>query len=605
MADKIRTRKVQKSIKALDKAAVSAERMKRTYVRTKEGMEQTQEQEEENPAGYAENKMENAVDTAVRKTAHQVRKKGGEFVCAVKERHRASKETRQIKRRIKRRIGEEYPSASGEVPASSPAGRERASCQPEGYMKKQAETSQRRIVRTRKSPGQAVKISGYSEKTIKTAHKAGRTVKATGKGTVRTVGKTVKTSERSAKAAVKTTEQAAKAAQAAAKDSAKAAQKSAQASRAAAKATAAAVRVAINAVIAAAKAAISGIKALVSAIAAGGWVAVVVILLICMLGLLLGSAYGIFFSGESTESGGMDIQAATAEINTEYQEKVEEIKSKAGYDVLEMSSTGAAWKEVLAVYAVKVNTDSDNPQEVATMDENKKQLLKNIFWEMNTISSSTESVTETIKEESDDGHGNIVTAESTVTRTYLYITVSHKTADEMAEQYGFSGEQKAQLKELLSDEYAGLWNSVLYGISSGDGRIVEMAVSQIGNVGGEPYWSWYGFENRVEWCACFISWCSAQCGYIDTGIMPKFSLCTDGVAWFKDRGRWQDGSYMPGAGDIIFFDWDGDGESDHVGIVESVIEDRISTIEGNSGNEVRRNSYPVGSRKIYGYGIML
>lgn len=425
----------------------------------------------------------------------------------------------------------------------------------------------------------------------------------TGKGTVKTAGKTVKTAERSAKTAIKTAEQTAKTAQAAAKASAKAAQKSAQASRAAAKATATAIKVAIRATIAAVKAVIAGTKSLISAIAAGGWVAVVVILLICMIGLLLGSAFGIFFSEESMESGQPAMQSVVAEIHAEYQGKLDEIKSGTSYDVLEMSGSGAVWKEVLAVYAVKTNTDPDNPQEVATIDDNKKQLLKDIFWEMHTISSSTGSVTEAVTEESDDGHGNIVTTESTVTRTYLYITVSHKTADEMAEQYGFNEKQKAQLKELLSEEYASLWSSVLYGISAGDGEIVAVAASQIGNVGGEPYWSWYGFGSRVEWCACFVSWCSDQCGYIDTGVIPKFSLCTDGAAWFKNRGQWQDGYYTPSAGDIIFFDWDGDGEIDHVGIVENVEEDTVYTIEGNNGNKVARKSYSIGSVSIYGYGV--
>ena len=122
------------------------------------------------------------------------------------------------------------------------------------------------------------------------------------------------------------------------------------------------------------------------------------------------------------------------------------------YDVLEMSGSRAVWKEVLAVYSVKTNTDQDNPQEVATMDDGKKQLLKDIFWEMNQISSRTESKTETVITETDDGHGNIVETESTVTQTYLYITVSHKTAEEMAAQYGFNEEQKGYLAELLADE---------------------------------------------------------------------------------------------------------------------------------------------------------
>lgn len=600
MAEKIKTRQVHKDIKALDKTVIATERMKRAYVRTKEGAEQTQIQGQEHatPVEYAENKIGNAADKAAHETAHQVRKQGGKLVHVVKEKHRVSKETKQIKQQIR----EERPSASGEAFASSSAGRERPFHQPKEHMKKQAGTQQR-TVQAKKLSVQTVKNAGSSKKMVKTTHKAEKTVKSTGKGTVKTAGKTVKTAERSAKTTIKTTEQTAKTAQAAAKASAKAAQKSAQAARAAAKATATTIKAAIKAVITTVKAIIAGTKALISAIAAGGWVAVVVLLLICMIGLLLSSSFGIFFSGESVESGQQTMQTIVAEINAEYQGKLDEIKNGTSYDVVEMSGSRAVWREVLAVYAVKVNTDPDNPQEVATIDDNKKQLLNDIFWEMHTISSSTGSVTETVTEEFDDGHGNIVTTESTVTRTHLYITVSHKTADEMAKQYGFNEEQKALLKELLSEEYASIWSSVLYGISAGDGEIVAVAASQIGNVGGEPCWSWYGFGSRVEWCACFVSWCSDQCGYIDTGIIPKFSLCTDGAMWFKNREQWQDGSYTPSAGDIIFFDWNGDGETDHVGIVEKTEGNMVYTIEGNSEDSCKQKSYMIGSTSIYGYGI--
>ena len=115
------------------------------------------------------------------------------------------------------------------------------------------------------------------------------------------------------------------------------------------------------------------------------------------------------------------MQTAVQEINTEYDNKLLEIRNDNTYDVLEMSGSRAVWKEVLSVYSVKVNTDPDNPQEVATMDDSKKQLLKDIFWEMNSISSRTESKSETVITETDDGNGNIVQTETTVTRTYLYI----------------------------------------------------------------------------------------------------------------------------------------------------------------------------------------
>ena len=326
-----------------------------------------------------------------------------------------------------------------------------------------------------------------------------------------------------------------------------------------------------------------------------------VIIVICLIGMLLGSVFGIFFSGEDSGTG-LSMPTVVQEINTEYDNKLQEEKNAVSYDVLEMSGSRAVWKEVLSVYSVKVNTDPDNPQEVATMDESKKQLLKDIFWEMNEISSRTETKTETVITETDDGHGNIVETESTVTQTYLYITVSHKTADEMAAQYGFNEEQKSYLAELLADENNSLWSQVLYGIMGTDDQIVTVALSQIGNMGGEPYWSWYGFGGRVEWCACFVSWCANECGYIDAGVIPKFAGCIQGSNWFKERGLWQDNSFTPEAGHIIFFDWEGDGETDHVGIVQKVENGKVYTVEGNSGDSVRQNSYSIGSGVIYGYG---
>jgi hypothetical protein len=190
----------------------------------------------------------------------------------------------------------------------------------------------------------------------------------------------------------------------------------------------------------------------------------------------------------------------------------------------------------------------------------------------------------------------------TSTRKTLYIVQTCKSADDMASAYGFTAEQVKMLHELLRPEYDSMWQAVLYGVHNGDGDIVEVAISQLGNVGGQPYWSWYGFSSRVEWCACFVSWCANQCGYIDAGIIPKYSLCTSGVQWFKDAGQWEDGGATPAPGDIIFFDWDGDGKADHTGIVESSDGSTVHTVEGNSGDQCRRGSYNVSYGKILGYG---
>lgn len=134
-----------------------------------------------------------------------------------------------------------------------------------------------------------------------------------------------------------------------------------------------------------------------------------------------------------------------------------------------------------------------------------------------------------------------------------------------------------------------------------------MALSQIGNAGGEPYWRWYGFNGIVEWCACWVSWCGAQCGYIDTGVIPKFASCRVGAQGFKDRGQWQDNGYIPKSGDIIFFDWIANGitgTADHVGIVEKVDENIIYTVEGNYGDACKQRQYPIGSGEVPGFGVL-
>ena len=366
---------------------------------------------------------------------------------------------------------------------------------------------------------------------------------------------------------------------------------------------------AAEASLTAVRAIIAGTNALIAAIAAGGWIVVAALVVICLIGLIVSSPFGIFFSGEDSGTG-QTMPTAVREINQNYEGKLEEVKTSNAHDVLEMSGSRAVWPEVLAVYAVKTATDPDNPQEVATMDDTKRDLLKEIFWAMNEVGHSTNTATNNVVTETDDGHGNIVETTTTVTETTLYITVSHKTADEMADVYNFTADQRAQLAELLAEENRSMWSAVLYGIGAGDGEIVTVALSQIGNVGGQPYWSWYGFGSRVEWCACFVSWCANECGYIDTSVIPKFAGCVTGSQWFKERGLWQDNSYEPRSGDLIFFDWDDpggfsgpqDGVSDHVGIVEKVENGVVYTVEGNSGDRCREAQYSLGHYEIYGYG---
>lgn len=140
------------------------------------------------------------------------------------------------------------------------------------------------------------------------------------------------------------------------------------------------------------------------------------------------------------------------------------------------------------------------------------------------------------------------------------------------------------------------------GERAGNQTIVDIAKSQVGNVGGQPYWSWYGFNSRVAWCATFVSWCLNQAGYTS----PKFASChNQGIPYFSSNGRWANSSYRDmTAGDIIFFDWNNDNRSDHVGIVVGYDMTKIYTVEGNSGDAVKIKSYDLTSNSIMGYGLM-
>ena len=140
------------------------------------------------------------------------------------------------------------------------------------------------------------------------------------------------------------------------------------------------------------------------------------------------------------------------------------------------------------------------------------------------------------------------------------------------------------------------------GTRPGNPQLVELAKGQVGNVGGAPYWSWYGFDSRVAWCACFVSWCYGQAGLSE----PRFAACqSQGVPWFTSHGQWGARGYENIApGDAIFFDWDLDGSADHVGLVIGTDGNRVYTVEGNSGDACKIKSYPLDYACIKGYGLM-
>ena len=558
------------------------ERMKAAYLKVKKAAVREQpahQDQQENPSAQATQQVSETGKRMGDFALHHVERTGRGSLSQVKPRVEQARESfQELKSTVENvRQEEQCPLAK-----ASPSHKEGERAGYSSPQQRKGQTSQGSV--RKRTPPAAWKREGMA-------------VKTHAKGNVKTAAHSIKTAERSGATGIKTSQQAAAQTKAAAK-AAKQSARRVQAARAKAQAAARTAKQAAKVTAKAIKASIAAAKALVTALLAGGWVAVLVAVVICLIGLLVGSCFGIFFSGEDTGTG-QTIRTAIAQVNQEYQEKLEEIQASHPHDTVEITGSQAVWKEVLAVYAVKVTTDPEG-QEVASMDEEKLGLLAEVFWEMNQLTASVETRTETTEGEESES----VETEVTV----LIISVSHKTAQKMAEQLGFDENQKEQLRELLSPEYDDLWNELLYGVAlgGGNGDLVAVAQSQVGNVGGAPYWSWYGFSSRVEWCAIFVSWCAEQCGLLDSGAIPKFSGVGTGVNWFQSRGQWLPGSATPEPGMLIFFKWYGSDSliADHVGIVERVENGRVYTIEGNSNDMVRRNSYPIGHGEILGYGAV-
>lgn len=171
-------------------------------------------------------------------------------------------------------------------------------------------------------------------------------------------------------------------------------------------------------------------------------------------------------------------------------------------------------------------------------------------------------------------------------------------SDMMAAQYGWAGYgDKAYVSHVLRYYPVGR----LF-MGEGNAAMVAVAQSQIGNVGGAPYWSWWGYNDRVEWCAIFVSWVADQCGYIETGVLPKAENVNELIDWFVSHNQWLGREYVPLPGDLIFFDWNGDNRCDHVGIVEYCENSIVFTIEGNTADSCDRRQYAATNPIIVGYG---
>lgn len=283
-----------------------------------------------------------------------------------------------------------------------------------------------------------------------------------------------KSTVKNTKTAIKTSKEVAKKAEKTAKETVKASKRAAQIAKETAKRTAQGIKLAVKATISAIKAIIAGTKALIAAIVAGGWVAVVVIIVICLVALLVGSIFGIFFSSEKTSANAVTMNEVVAECNQEFADKIQEIQNTKEHDDYVLDGSMASWKDILLVYTIK-QSNGKNETDVVTMDDSKKKVLKDIFWDMNSLSSE-------VKEETVTERGvNTSEEPKEVQKKVLHIKITSKSVEDMKSQYNFNTAQNNQLAELSSDKYASLWSGVIYG-SNGSGEYVNWRQ-------GDPSWS--------------------------------------------------------------------------------------------------------------------
>lgn len=465
MAD-IKTKDAIKgTIKTLDKAAVASQRMKQAYISTKEKAETSTHATETSAEEYASDRIEAGTETVLYEGVHQFDKQGRKGVQATKGNYQKAKTAAtQFKE------------------------------------KRTAKSLQKQMVKPNGS--KVIKTAPQTTKTVKqSVSSAGqKTIKTSVKGMAKTATKSVKTAEMTSKTAIKTSQQTAKAVQKTAQATAKAAQKAAQAARVTARATATTIKAAARATIATVKAIIAATKALIAAIVAGGWIAVLIIIIV----ILFGAAVAMF-------GGGSDSNAYTpvsAEVEA-YEPLIQKYAKK--YDIPEyvelikavmMQESGGRGLDPMQAAEGSFNTryphEPNGIKDPEYSMECGVQELKAAL-----ISAEVENPLdmEHIKlalQGYNFGNGYISWAKNNYGGYSYANAVEFSTMQ--AEKLGWDSYGDTQYVSHVLRYYP-------YGrafAAGGNQAIVEVALTQVGNQGGEPYWSWYGFDSRVEWCACFV-----------------------------------------------------------------------------------------------------
>jgi hypothetical protein len=444
--------------------------------------------------------------------------------------------------------------------------------------------------------GQTMAKKGRTEATrsIKVKPEAEKTIKEAGKRTVKIAPRVVKASPVSSQKvktqAVLQKKQALKSMKAA-REAKRAAMHSVQTAKQSAKATGRGLK-------AMAEAAAHAVKAAFAALMAGGGAVLVVLILI--VGIIGGAAF--LGNSQSSEALSAEVLAHTPAIQ-KYASEFGIPEYVPAIQAIMMQESGGRGTDPMQASECPYNTQYPNtPGAIQDADYSIKvgiQYYADCVREAGCESPQDMDKLKLSWQGYNYGNGYISWA---LEKFGGYSEANAlQFSQEQAAAHGWSGYGDPEYVPHVMRYYSGGgWFAGLFG----NGQLVTIAKSQLGNEGGEKFWSWWGFTERQEWCACFVSWCADQAGLIQKEAVPKFSVCTDGVAWFQAKGKWQSGGSVPTPGTIIFFDWDHDGASDHVGIVESCDGTTVHTIEGNSGDAVKQNNYTVNSQSILGYGLV-
>lgn len=638
----IKTRDVVSgTIKAVDRGALAGQRMKNAYVQAKDKAEHSVYSSESTSEEYATNQMTDGVSTVAREAVHQVDVQGHRII------HGAQK---QIAKHQEMRQSQQANPENPQVPPNTPRTEQTTHnaqqphrISPDGaatpinsvdsktgsgapITKRQAIHNQqiasaKAELRAKRASQRftgtnlphalsggtpSVGIPTPAAKDIKLVERTNEAIKQSVKSaenitikasqrTIKTAGSTVKTVEHMGGTAIKSTQAAAEAAQ----KTAVIAAQSAHRSRVAARAVAAAAKKTAEYTARAAKAIAQAMQELISVAAAGGGtvlILVIVLIVMCFAGMMLAS-----------DENDMEILPVSEEVKA-YEPIIQKYAKEHGIpdyvlliEAVMMQESG--WRGSDPMQCSECNFNTLYPHTPGSITDPEYSInvgIQNLADCLQIAQCESPVDMDAIKlalQGYNYGQGYITWAMN------KYGEYSKANAVEFslktAEACGWSSYGDMDYVPHVLRYYP--LGQIFYDPDTSQ-LIVEVAALQIGNVGGEIYWRWYGFTEHVEWCACFVSWCANKCGYLDT-IIPKFSGCSAGVQWFKARNQWAERSVTPEPGMIIFFDWDVDGLPDHTGIVEKSENGYVYTIEGNTSDSCRRRQYAASNPQILGYGM--